>query len=89
MTTSKFGQFSIQHLCLLIVWTALTVWFGIQCGRQLTSSPSTPSFYFLFVFEGFVVCLGAVSGGLIGHFGPGAIVGLLISLPMMAIWLEA
>lgn len=35
---------------------------------------------------GFAVCLGAFAGGLIGHFGPGAVVGLLSYLPLGAMY---
>lgn len=81
----RYGQFSLSYLFQLTLCAAITVWFGLQAGKMLLlpTGPET-----LVITGSFAICLGAFSGGLIGHFGPGAVVGLLSYVPFGAIILE-
>ncbi|WP_254512618.1 hypothetical protein [Anatilimnocola floriformis] len=69
----------------MILCAAITVWFGLQAGSVLTLPIG---FHTIVLIGGFTICLGAFAGGLIGHFVPGAIVGLLTFLPLGALFLN-
>lgn len=80
----RAGQFSLKYLLQLILCAAITVWLGVQAGLVF---PLPIGLHTVVVVGAFAVSLGAFSGGLIGHFGPGAVVGLLCYLPLGAMYL--
>lgn len=80
----RAGQFSLKYLFQLILCAAITVWLGMQAGSVLLLPIGLHT---VIVLSAFAISLGAFAGGLIGHFGPGAVVGLLCYLPLGVMFL--